>query len=232
MVEILRLSPSRVRPYLQTQVLTTQMKEISVMQKSMVLSCLATLVGSGCISAARPPMVATATGERLEVVDDVVKWTTQEKVQVGEVEFTDDKGKSEGKAKVYENQQKQHSVNIWYPVQGTQALSDEEFFQIAGDTSALDRTLKLRSEGEQRQTTGHYLIGGGAQLRCQHQRWIVRDDGRWRWHQWWLLLFDARRSHDEQRYPRSRTSRCSPCSAGLQCSQWAYGGGFGNFLAS
>jgi hypothetical protein len=140
------------------------MKEISVMQKSMVLSCLATLVGSGCISAARPPMVATATGERLEVVDDVVKWTTQEKVQVGEVEFTDDKGKSEGKAKVYENQQKQHSVNIWYPVQGTQALSDEEFFQIAGDTSALDRTLKLRSEGEQRQTTGHYLIGGGAAL--------------------------------------------------------------------
>jgi hypothetical protein len=120
------------------------------------------ILGTGCMAATRPAMVAAPSGEPLAVVEDVVQWTTKEKVQVGEVNYEHSDGSSAGTAKVYENRDKLHSVKIWYPVQGNEQLSDEEFFNIAGDKSALDRTLQLREKGERQQRQGQYVMMGGA----------------------------------------------------------------------
>ncbi len=133
-----------------------------MLQKYLVVGLLGISLTGACVSASRPPMVAKPSGEALAVVDDVVKWTTQEKVEVASVEYTDSNGGSAGKAKLYENREKVHAVNIWYPVQGRQQLSDEEFFQIAGDKDNLDRTLKLRDKGEKQQKQGQYVMMGGA----------------------------------------------------------------------
>lgn len=135
-----------------------------MLQRSKFVGLLVGLSFAGaCVSASRPAMVARPSGEALAVVDDVVKWTTQEKVEVATVEYTDSNGASAGKAKLYENRERVHAVNIWYPVQGRQQLSDEEFFQIAGDKDNLERTLKLRAQGEKQQRQGQYvMMGGGA----------------------------------------------------------------------
>ncbi|MBP9088115.1 MAG: hypothetical protein KBG15_18480 [Kofleriaceae bacterium] len=133
-----------------------------MLKKSFVVGLVGLSCTSACMMASRPAMVAKPTGEALVIVDDVVKWTTQEKVEVASVEYTDKNGGSAGKAKLYENREKVHAVNIWYPVQGRQQLSDEEFFQIAGDQDNLNRTLKLRSDGEKQQQQGQYVMMGGA----------------------------------------------------------------------
>ena len=134
-----------------------------MLQRSIVVGLVGMSLLGACVSASRPAMVAKPSGEALAVVDDVVKWTTQEKVEVATVEYTDSDGGSAGKAKLYENREKVHAVNIWYPVQGRQQLSDEEFFQIAGDQNNLERTLKLRAQGEKQQRQGQYvMMGGGA----------------------------------------------------------------------
>jgi hypothetical protein len=80
-----------------------------------------------------PKSGAVASGAQLNVVDDVKVWTTKEKEKVGETEYTDSNGNSLGKGTTYAEKEVTHTQKVWYPVQGTEQLSDEDFFKIAGD---------------------------------------------------------------------------------------------------
>jgi hypothetical protein len=116
---------------------------------------------SGCVSATAPHTGAVATGEQLAVVDDVRVWTTTSREKVAETEYTDANGNAVGKGAVYENRTQVHSKQVWYPVQGAQQLSDEDFFRIADDHNSLEATLRMREEGERANHRGKILLGAG-----------------------------------------------------------------------
>jgi hypothetical protein len=105
-------------------------------------------IASGCTQPAYPVTHAGPTGERVAVVDDVVRWITTERVQVGQTEIKDSStGETVATAAIYEDRTHEHAANIWYPVQGSYRLSDEDFFQITGDPTARDATERLRARG-------------------------------------------------------------------------------------
>jgi hypothetical protein len=118
---------------------------------------------TGCLmpKAGAPHTGAVATGAPLAVVDDVKVWTTTQKEKVATTEYKDSDGNSIGTADVYADKTEVHSMKIWYPVQGTEQLADEDFFRIAGDQAALDATLELRASGARWHTRGLYALGGG-----------------------------------------------------------------------
>lgn len=112
--------------------------------------------------AQRPKMAAVPTGEPVAVVDDVKVWTTTSKEKVGETVYKDSSGQTYATADRYEDKTEVHSMKIWYPVQGTSQLSDEEFFKITGDKPALDETMALRDSGKKWNTRGKITLGLGA----------------------------------------------------------------------
>jgi len=116
---------------------------------------------TGCIMPKPQAPTAVATGEQLAVVDDVKVWTTTSKEKVAETEYTDADGHVVGKGAVYQDKTTTHSMKIWYPVQGTQQLRDEDFFKIAGDQNALRQTEDMRANGEKWRTRGMVTMGAG-----------------------------------------------------------------------
>ncbi len=125
--------------------------------------CLLTTTTAACLMPQEGPKSgAVASGAQLNVVDDVKVWTTKEKEKVGETEYTDENGHAIGKGTTYAEKEVQHTQKIWYPVQGTEQLSDEDFFKIAGDQKAFDDTVSMRVDGKKWQHRGiGTMIGGG-----------------------------------------------------------------------
>jgi hypothetical protein len=128
------------------------------------IAILVSVVATGCmlLPDAKPPKGgAVATGAPLAVVDDVKVWTTQEKEKVGETVYTDASGNTIGKGETYKDTTKVHTMKVWYPVQGTEQLSDEDFFRIAGDQAALDATKQARDKAIDWNKKGKYTLAGG-----------------------------------------------------------------------
>jgi hypothetical protein len=128
---------------------------------------LATAVSAlgGCFilpDAKAPKTGAVATGEQLAVVDDVKTWTTTSKEKVGEAVVTDANGNTVGKVDQYQEKTQVHSMKVWYPFQGNQQLSDEDFFHITNDQQAIDATAKLREDAKKWNRNGKYTMIGGA----------------------------------------------------------------------
>ncbi len=123
---------------------------------------LAATALTGCLMPKNGPAAGSvvATGEPLAVVDDVKVWTTTSKEKVGEAQYTDENGRSIGKAELYEDRTHVHTMKVWYPVQGQQQLADEDFFRIAGDERAADETLSMRANGKKWHRRGIYTLGG------------------------------------------------------------------------
>jgi len=116
----------------------------------------------GCLMPQQGPKGGVvATGQPLAVVDDVKVWTTTQKEKVAETTYTDSDGNTVGKAAVYQDRTQVHTQKIWYPVQGTEQLADEDFFRIAGDQKAADDTLAMRADGDKWHRRGLWTIGGG-----------------------------------------------------------------------
>jgi hypothetical protein len=118
----------------------------------------------GCFvlpDAKSPKTGAVATGEPLAVVDDVKTWTTTSKEKVGESVVKDENGNTVGTVENYQDKTTVHSMKVWYPVQGTEQLSDEDFFRIAKDQKALDETEAARQNAIKWNTRGKYTLGGG-----------------------------------------------------------------------
>jgi hypothetical protein len=107
----------------------------------------------GC---AASPKHVVATGEQLDVVDDIKLYTTQEKV--AETVHKDSAGGTIGTSDTYA--ERVHASPIWYGVQGNQKLADEDFFRIAGDKEGLDATLALRQSGHRWKKIGWGTILG------------------------------------------------------------------------
>jgi hypothetical protein len=123
----------------------------------------ATLGGCFILPEAKPPKTgAVATGEPLAVVDDVKTWTTTSKEKVGESVVKDSSGNTIGTVDNYQEKTQVHSMKVWYPFQGPQQLSDEDFFKIAEDQKAIDETAKLREHGQKLNRNGKYTMLGGA----------------------------------------------------------------------
>jgi hypothetical protein len=125
---------------------------------------LALLIPAGCLlpAASAPKSGVVATGEPLNVVDDVKVWTTTRKEKVAETEYKDADGHTIGTGAVYADKTQVHAMKIWYPVQGAQQLADEDFFKIAGDQQALGDTLALRENGRKWNHRGIGMMIGGA----------------------------------------------------------------------
>ncbi len=131
---------------------------------SRIALVLATLSLSltGCLMPKNGPHGgAVPTGEPLAVVDDVKVWTTTYKEKVAEAEYKDESGHTVGTASVYEDRTQVHTQPIWYPVQGSAQLADEDFFRIAGEKSALDETLAMRASGRTWRKRGMITLAGG-----------------------------------------------------------------------
>jgi hypothetical protein len=119
---------------------------------------------TGCIfpDAKSPATGAVATGEQLNVVDDVKVWTTTSKEKVGETTYKDSTGAVVGTSDTYAEKTHVHAMKVWYPVQGTEQLADEDFFRIANDQKALDATLDMRADGKKWNRRGKItMIAGG-----------------------------------------------------------------------
>jgi hypothetical protein len=126
-------------------------------------SSIAALMG-GCFvlpDAKAPTGGAVATGEPLAVVDDVKVWTTTSKEKVAETVYKDSSGTTVGTADVYQDKTQVHSMKVWYPVQGTQQIPDEDFFRIAGDQNALTETDNMRANAKKWNTRGKFTMLGG-----------------------------------------------------------------------
>ncbi len=128
------------------------------------MAVIALLVSTGCLlpASSAPKSGVVATGEALNVVDDVKVWTTTQKEKVAETEYKDSDGHVVGTGAVYADKTQVHTMKIWYPVQGPQQLADEDFFKIAGDQQALDQTLAMRENGKKWNHRGIGMIIGGA----------------------------------------------------------------------
>lgn len=151
-----RLQADGGRPYWH------QMSRISKFVAHTSLALLATTAGACIMAPQGPKSGAVASGAPLAVVDDVKVWTTQEKEKVGETEYKDENGQVFGKSTTYQDKQVTHSMKVWYPVQGNEQLSDEDFFHIAGDQKAYDETLAMRTHGKKWQRRGVVaMVGGG-----------------------------------------------------------------------
>jgi hypothetical protein len=129
--------------------------------------CVAVLGGmlGGCFilpDAQRPKGGAVATGEPLAVVDDVKTWTTTSKEKTGESVVKDENGNTIGTVDHYQDKTTVHSMKVWYPFQGNEQLSDEDFFKIANDQKALDETEKARQNAIKWNKRGKYVMAGGA----------------------------------------------------------------------
>jgi len=129
---------------------------------SLVIMAFSAAIFGGCLLPAKGPKSGVvASGHPLAVVDDVKVWTTTQKEQVGETEYKDAQGNVIGTGTSYEDKTTVHSAKIWYPVQGTEQLADEDFFKIAGDQKALEETLELRASGKKWNRRGMYTMAGG-----------------------------------------------------------------------
>jgi hypothetical protein len=129
----------------------------------MLVSLTAALGGCFVLPDAKTPKTgAVATGEPLAVVDDVKTWTTTSKEKVGESVVKDSDGNTLGTVDNYQEKTQVHSMKVWYPFQGNQQLSDEDFFHITADQQAIDATAKLREDGKKWNRNGKYTMIGGA----------------------------------------------------------------------
>jgi len=123
------------------------------------------LAMTGCFifpDAKSPKTGAVVTGEQLAVVDDVKTWTTTSKEKVGETTYTDENGNTVGHATTYADKTETHSMKVWYPFQGNEQLSDEDFFRIAGDQKSLDATLAARETAKKWNKRGKITLVAGA----------------------------------------------------------------------
>ena len=128
----------------------------------MIRMSVATFVlATGCMMPQQGPKSGVvATGEQLNVVDDVKVWTTTYKEKVAETEYKDSAGNVVGTGSVYQDKTAVHTMKIWYPVQGSQQIADEDFFHIAGDKDSEKATLDMRADGAHKHKIGLYTIGG------------------------------------------------------------------------
>src|SRR5215471_17601133 len=122
-----RLRPDRRRPDRQTKG--------SVMFRTALSLALSSLALGACIlpNHNTPKSGAVPTGEPLAIVDDVKVWTETHKEKVGETEYKDADGNVVGTGTTYADKTETHAMKIWYPVQGAEQLSDEDFFRISGE---------------------------------------------------------------------------------------------------
>jgi hypothetical protein len=135
------------------------------MVRSVTLMLLSALAFTGCFilpDAKSPATGAVATGDPLNVVDDLKVWTTTSKEKVGETVYTDENGKEIGKGTSYADKTTVHTAQVWYLVQGPAKIDDEDFFRIAGDNDSLTRTQEMRAEAKKWNTRGKYTMIGGA----------------------------------------------------------------------
>jgi hypothetical protein len=131
------------------------------MTRIALILAVAAVAATGCIMPKNGPRAGAAvpTGEQLAVVDDVKVWTTTYKEKVAEAEYRDSSGNKIGTAAVYEDRTQVHTQPIWYPVQGSSQLADEDFFKIAGDEAALKETLDMRANGRKWRKRGMITLG-------------------------------------------------------------------------
>jgi hypothetical protein len=119
---------------------------------------------TGCflgIGTKGPQNGAVVTGKPLAVVDDVKVWTTEYQEKVGTTVHHDAGGNAIGTSDTYATRTQVHSKNVWYPVQGSEQISDEDFFRIAGDDEARDETRRLKSRAKRRLRIGQAALGVG-----------------------------------------------------------------------
>ncbi len=132
------------------------------MRSSIVIAFSALTLGACIFPDAKAPHTgAVATGEQLAVVDDIKTWTTTSKEKVGETEYTDANGNKIGTGTTYADKTTVHSMKVWYPFQGNEQLSDEDFFKITKDDQALAQTAALREKGKTWNTRGKIAMGAG-----------------------------------------------------------------------
>ncbi|MDB4960197.1 MAG: hypothetical protein JWP01_196 [Myxococcales bacterium] len=117
---------------------------------------------SGCFrggfpDAAPPRTGVAATGQRLAIVESTETWRQRD--NVGEVRVEDEHGQRLATGDVYAT--RAHFKTTWTAVQGNVKISDEDFFRIAGEPSALEKTQRWRDSNLRSNRLGRKLLLGG-----------------------------------------------------------------------
>jgi hypothetical protein len=131
------------------------------------VAALLTCFTIGCVPGAGGPKPgAIPTGDRVAVVDDVVRWTTAYDEKVAHTDYTNADGETVGGKDTYVTKHEEHAKAVWYPVQGRQQLADEDFFKITGDAESQKLTTDLRARGRRYLVlgTGGMVVGIASML--------------------------------------------------------------------
>jgi hypothetical protein len=131
----------------------------------LIIPTLLSVALAGCLLGPKhdgPANGAIATGRPVAVVDDVKVWTTEYQEKVGEAVHRDLGGNVSGASDVYATRTQVHSKPVWYPVQGAEQISDEDFFRIVGDHEAHEATRSMRSRGRLKLRIGQTALVAGA----------------------------------------------------------------------
>jgi hypothetical protein len=121
---------------------------------------LALVGASACASMPRTGM--PATGEPLSVHTGTVEQHHTVKEKVGEVEHKTSDGKVVGTSEVYADRDVTTYRDVWYGMQGSTKIDDEDFFRIAGDKEAADEVRSYRETGVTMNRIGLVAIIVGA----------------------------------------------------------------------
>jgi hypothetical protein len=115
------------------------------MERSVAISAVFMM---GCLPGPPGPRNgAVPTGERVAVVDDVKQWTTTYREKVGDSEVKNANGEVIYTKEDYQDRTQLHSKKVWYPVQGRNQITDEDFFRLTGDGESLRLSAELRHRG-------------------------------------------------------------------------------------
>ena len=140
-----------------------------------VVSTLATLSSACSVGVRGPHGGAIKTGEQVAVVDDVKVWTTQYQERTGTDEYKDADGNVVGTKDSYRDRTQVHRKKIWYPVQGKEQISDEDFFKITGDDISMKRSQDHRAKGRLYSGVGitGMLVGIGSMIAA---KFVIADN--------------------------------------------------------
>jgi hypothetical protein len=126
-----------------------------------VAAALVAAAAAGC--ATNPATGLRASGQPLGIKTEYESVAYRDQQKVGEVQYQNAAGQSEGSASIYQTSVGHATKIHWQPTQGNAVIDDQDFFRIAGDTASEREVEEYRRQGKalNRVGWGLTLLGAG-----------------------------------------------------------------------
>jgi hypothetical protein len=129
------------------------------MRLALTASLVSLLASTGCASIPQP--VAQPNGEPLSIREKTQTYTYNTQEKVGEVQHRASDGRNLGTSAVYVNRTHVGSYQVWKGYQGDAPISDDDFYRISKDKSAISEVESSRSTGVTLNRVGLGILAAG-----------------------------------------------------------------------